>query len=71
MGGEFTMSDDSHGIAQVGTNYAGGLSYLESLGVKNLWTFERETHQGDTHETKATLSDKAVPIEAFRQHFKS
>lgn len=71
MGGEFTMSDDSHGIAQVGTNYAGGLSYLESLGVQNLWTFVRQPHPGVAQDTRAILSDKAVPIQAFREHFKS
>ncbi|KID99558.1 histidinol-phosphatase, partial [Metarhizium majus ARSEF 297] len=71
MGGEFTMSDDSHGIAQVGTNYSRGLSYLERLGVRNLWTFERQPHPGVAVSTKATLSDKAVPIEVFRQHLTS
>ncbi|KHN99801.1 histidinol-phosphatase [Metarhizium album ARSEF 1941] len=71
MGGAFTMSDDSHGIAQVGTNYSRGLSYLESLGVARLWTLERQPHPGVAGEAKATLSDKAVPVEVFRQHFKS
>ncbi|KID75599.1 uncharacterized protein G6M90_00g046530 [Metarhizium brunneum] len=71
MGGEFTMSDDSHGIAQVGTNYGRGLSYLEQLGVRNLWTFERQPHPGVAGSTKATLSDKAVPIDVFRQHLTS
>ncbi|KAK9441652.1 histidinol-phosphatase [Metarhizium brunneum] len=71
MGGEFTMSDDSHGIAQVGTNYSRGLSYLEQLGVRNLWTFERQPHPGVDVSAKATLSDKAVPIDVFRQHLTS
>ncbi|KAK2616852.1 hypothetical protein QQS21_000230 [Conoideocrella luteorostrata] len=71
MGGQFTMSDDSHGIAQVGTNYARGLAYLESLGVRNVWTFERKPHPGPDGATRAILSDKAVPLEAFREHFKS
>jgi histidinol-phosphatase (PHP family) len=70
MGGEFTMSDDSHGIAQVGTNYGRGLSFLESVGVKTLWTFERQPHPG-VAGSRATLTDKAVPIEGFRKHFKS
>ncbi|TWU75833.1 histidinolphosphatase [Metarhizium rileyi] len=71
MGGDFTMSDDSHGIAHLGTNYSRGLSYLESLGVTNLWTFQRQPHPGVAGSAKATLSDKAVPLEAFRKHFKS
>ena len=36
MGGRFTFSDDSHGIAQVGTNYERGLRYLEGVGVRML-----------------------------------
>ncbi len=38
MGGLLTMSDDSHGIAQVGTNYVQAFGYLDSLGVADLWT---------------------------------
>lgn len=41
LGGRFTLSDDSHGIAQVATNYGRALAYLESLGVTEVWTFER------------------------------
>ncbi|TVY32869.1 putative histidinol-phosphatase, partial [Lachnellula subtilissima] len=40
-GGRFTLSDDSHGIEQVGTNYGRTFEYLEGLGVEDLWTFER------------------------------
>ncbi|GAB0137411.1 hypothetical protein EsDP_00005676 [Epichloe bromicola] len=69
LDGKFTMSDDCHGIAQVGTNYARGLSYLESLGVKNLWTFERQPYPGNDGSNKASLADRAVPLEAFREHF--
>ncbi|TVY42396.1 putative histidinol-phosphatase [Lachnellula occidentalis] len=41
MGGRFTLSDDSHGIEHVGTNYGRAFEYLEGLGVEELWTFER------------------------------
>ncbi|RDA91042.1 hypothetical protein CP533_2553 [Ophiocordyceps camponoti-saundersi (nom. inval.)] len=60
MGGKFTMSDDSHGIAQVATNYARGISYLESLGVESVWTLDRQN---------ATLREKSVPLAEFRKHF--
>jgi histidinol-phosphatase (PHP family) len=69
MGGKFTMSDDSHGIAQVATNYARGLSFLESLGVEQVWTFKRSPHPEVQGEQKATLEDTAVPLSAFREHF--
>ncbi|PFH57778.1 hypothetical protein XA68_14587 [Ophiocordyceps unilateralis] len=66
MGGKFTMSDDSHGVAQVATNYARGISYLESLGVDRVWTLERQPHQDDQ---SAALHDKSVPLIEFRKHF--
>jgi histidinol phosphatase-like PHP family hydrolase len=42
MGGKFTLSDDSHGIAQVGLNFGRALDYLRSLGVETLHYLERE-----------------------------
>ncbi|KAL2266997.1 hypothetical protein VTJ83DRAFT_4274 [Remersonia thermophila] len=63
MGGRFTFSDDSHGIAQVGTNYLKGLEYLESLGVKEVWTLGRQPAE---EGGKGKLVEKAVPIEEFR-----
>ena len=66
MGGKFTFSDDSHGIAQVATNYGRGLDYLESLGVKELWTLERATHPGTVNGEKAKLIEKSVSIDEIR-----
>ncbi|VVT57481.1 uncharacterized protein SAPINGB_P005717 [Magnusiomyces paraingens] len=34
--GKFCLSDDSHGIAQVGLNYHKSLEYLQDLGAENL-----------------------------------
>ncbi|KAL1891227.1 hypothetical protein Cpir12675_005044 [Ceratocystis pirilliformis] len=64
MGGRFTFSDDSHGTAQVTTNYARGLDYLESLGVIEVWTFKRTppTVAGE----KGTLEDVSVTLAEFR-----
>lgn len=62
MGGKFTVSDDSHGIAQVATNYGRALDYLESLGVKEVWTLRRE-QSGE----KSTLKEVGVTLEEFRK----
>ena len=67
MGGRFTFSDDSHGIGQVATNYLRGLDYVQSLGVKELWTLERRPHPGTEGGVKSELVDKAVPMAEFRQ----
>ncbi|KAK3390263.1 Polymerase/histidinol phosphatase-like protein [Podospora didyma] len=62
IGGKFTFSDDSHGIAQVATNYIKGLDYLESLGVKEVWTLERTLVEAEKH-----LREKSVAISDFRE----
>ncbi|KAI1339468.1 histidinol-phosphatase [Xylariaceae sp. FL0016] len=65
MGGRFTLSDDSHGVAQVGTHYAGALDYLAGLGVQTLWTLRREPLPGrdeDGVAEKAQVSEIEVPI---------
>lgn len=70
MGGKFTMSDDSHGIAHIATNYARGIAYLESLGVEHVWTFRRRPPLGVESPTKkATLEEAAVSLKEFRKHF--
>ncbi|KAI9152067.1 putative histidinol-phosphatase [Paramyrothecium foliicola] len=71
LGGKFTMSDDSHGIAQVSTNYARALTFLESLGIQEVWTFKRAPHPGFESEQRSTLESVSVPLSAFREHFPS
>lgn len=62
MGGKFTLSDDSHGIAQLGTNYLKGLEYLESLGVSGVWKLERSLHPYAEGQTKSILHEKMVEV---------
>ncbi|KAI0014717.1 histidinol-phosphatase [Xylariomycetidae sp. FL0641] len=66
LGGRFTLSDDSHGIAQVGTNYARALDFLASLGVGSVWTFRRESSSVADDDAKATLVDVEVPLDRVR-----
>lgn len=41
MGGRFTLSDDSHGVEQVGTNYERVLQFVEETGIKEVHFLER------------------------------
>lgn len=41
MGGRFTLSDDSHGVEQVGTNYERVLQFVEETGIKEVHFFGR------------------------------
>lgn len=40
-GGRFCLSDDSHGISQVGLNYNKVLEYVNSLGIQEIHYLER------------------------------
>lgn len=71
MGGKFTFSDDSHGIAQVATNYARMVTYLESLGVQEVWTLKRTPHPGIEGVKRAKLEDVSVPLAVFRESFEA
>ncbi|KAI1430270.1 histidinol-phosphatase [Xylaria sp. FL1777] len=69
LNGKFTLSDDSHGIAQVGTNYGRALDFLSSLDVTALWTLRREPQHSDcaTGKTlKARLTEVAVSVDDIR-----
>ncbi|ATY67333.1 histidinol phosphate phosphatase family [Cordyceps militaris] len=69
LGGKFTLSDDSHGIAHVATNYLGAVTYLQSLGVQDVWTFRRNPHPWAAGQGPATLEDVAVPLAEIRAQF--
>jgi len=49
LGGRVCLSDDSHGVAQVGLNYRRMKDYLVSMGVKEIWHLVdlRERQGGD------------------------
>lgn len=67
MGGSFTLSDDSHGIAQVATNYGRALDYLESLGVKEVRTLRRDRELNIQDGTKAVAKEVSVTLDDIRK----
>ncbi|PSS02283.1 Polymerase/histidinol phosphatase-like protein [Coniella lustricola] len=67
MGGSFTLSDDSHGIAQVATNYGRALDYLESLGVKEVRTLQKDAEPNAPASAKAVVKEVSVTIEDIRK----
>jgi len=46
MGGKLTLSDDSHGIDQVGTNFGKAVEFLEDLGVEEVFLLEAKGEVG-------------------------
>lgn len=63
------MSDDSHGIKQVATNYGRAVKFMNGLGVKDVWTFQRSPHPGVEQEAKAGLEEVSVPLQVFKTKF--
>lgn len=67
MGGKLTLSDDSHGIAHVGTNFVGAFEYLESLGVKELFLLESD---GVRTQGASTVGIRSVTLAEAKASFK-
>jgi histidinol-phosphatase (PHP family) len=59
MGGKLTLSDDSHGVAQVGLNFGRVSDYLISLGVRELCYLERPAQHLGTESRLPLLVAKA------------
>jgi len=57
MGGKLTLSDDSHGIDQVGTNFGRAVEFLESLGVVEVFLLEAKDHVKGLDITGVKLTD--------------
>ena len=61
LGGRFTLSDDSHGTDQVGTNYLKLLKFVERVSIQELY-YVTAGHRNDflaanQHARKITLSE--------------
>lgn len=46
LGGKLTLSDDSHGVDHIATNFTKALEFLESLGVEEVWLLESTAVNG-------------------------
>ncbi|PVH86690.1 histidinol phosphate phosphatase H [Cadophora sp. DSE1049] len=65
LGGRLTLSDDSHGIVQVGTNFERAIAYLESLGVQEVFTL-----QGKGVSGVSEVGVKSVALKSVKESFK-
>ncbi|CAL3972104.1 unnamed protein product [Diplocarpon coronariae] len=66
LGGKLTLSDDSHAIGHVGTNYGRSIEYLESLGVDEIFTLNGK----DEASGRATVSVRSVSLQSVKETFK-
>jgi histidinol-phosphatase (PHP family) len=66
LGGRLTLSDDSHGVKQVGTNFRKAMEYLDSLGVEMLYTLNRKNLEAG----KVNASVRRVGLESVKESFR-
>ncbi|ORY09527.1 Polymerase/histidinol phosphatase-like protein [Clohesyomyces aquaticus] len=60
MGGRFTMSDDSHSIDQVGTNYGRLLDFIQKTGMEEVWYADRDAPRHTSRFAHAGFSSIIV-----------
>jgi histidinol-phosphatase (PHP family) len=68
MGGKLTLGDDSHGVAQVGTNFGRVFRYLEGLEVKELFLLESD---GVKAQGKKSVGVRSVSLADAKASFKA
>ena len=64
IGGKLTMSDDSHGIVQVGTNFERAIGFLEGLEVEEVFTLQRK------EGLNAQCEARGVSVKSIKESFK-
>ena len=65
MGGKLTLSDDSHGVDQVGTNFLRAFDYLDGLGVTELFVLEGKGLEGNN-----SVGPRAVSLADVKASFR-
>lgn len=63
MGGRFTLSDDSHGVAQVGLNYNKVLGCIRKAGINELYFLATVTESIRPHDSRfPNVGWKSIPV---------
>ncbi|MCJ1302921.1 histidinolphosphatase [Hypocenomyce scalaris] len=65
-GGRFVLSDDSHGVDQVGLNYGRVLDFVEDVGIPTLCYFRKG--EETTDERFRGISTSTVSLSDLRKH---
>ena len=66
MGGVFTLSDDSHGIGHVGTNYGKLLDFIEKTNLPTITYFKKDTTTKD--DRFPGVSMKTITVTGIKEH---
>ena len=66
MGGDFTLSDDSHSARHVGTHYGKLHDFVERIDLRLITIFENNFTTED--DPCPVFSKKTVPVANIRDH---
>lgn len=65
LGGRFTLSDDSHGIDQIGLNFEKVLAFMENTGIKEVYCIN-SGHENDFKAASQTA--RKIPMAELKKH---
>lgn len=70
LGGRFALSDDSHGVDQVGLNYQRVLESVRKAGIADIHHLEAATDpESQTHDERfPTVQWRRVPVSELQDH---
>jgi histidinol-phosphatase (PHP family) len=69
LGGRFTLSDDSHGIEQVGLNYSTVLDRIKKAGIQQICHLTPVTGGTKPHDDRfPNVGWKSIPIDELEAH---
>ena len=60
MGGRFTLSDDSHGVDQVGLDYQQVLRFISKVGITTLHFLQRKGDTVDERFPKVSVQSASL-----------
>jgi histidinol-phosphatase (PHP family) len=60
LGGAFVMSDDSHGIDQIGTNYGKLLAFIQRAGIEEIQYIDPSGVRSDVRFSSAGFASIAT-----------
>lgn len=66
MGGDFTLSDDSHGARHVGTHYGRLHEFVERIDLRVITIFKKNAATED--DPSPGVSKMTVPMANIRDH---
>lgn len=67
MGGTFVLSDDSHGVDQIGTNYDKVMEFLEKAEIMEVYALERIVGGVSSDRLDNTIF-RRIPVQELKEH---